>query len=159
MQGLPREALLERPAPDSWCMLEVLCHLLHEERHDFRPRLEATLYWPDAPWPDGDWAGWMPYYHEGPPNLEETLGAGESERQSSLAWLRGLAAPDWDAVHQASWGPSARATCWRPGPPTISCISVSWCAYATGGWLPSPLPMGHATRTSGSQWAGCPPWA
>lgn len=104
VQGLPREALLERPAPDAWCMLEVVCHLLHEERHDLRPRLDATLHRPDAPWPDSDWAGWMPAYLAGPPALEETLNAWEAERQRSLAWLRGLQAPDWDAAHQASWG-------------------------------------------------------
>jgi hypothetical protein len=105
MQGLPREALLQRPAPDAWCPLEVLCHLLHEERHDFRPRLDATLHRPDQPWPDSDWDGWMAPYQANPPALEETLAAWEAERQRSLAWLWGLQAPDWDATHQASWGP------------------------------------------------------
>jgi hypothetical protein len=105
MGGVPREALLQRPAPDAWCMLEVLCHLLHEERHDFRPRLEATLHRPGEPWPVNDWDGWMPAYQAAPPDLDETLAAWDAERQRSLEWLRSLDAPDWDATHQAGWGP------------------------------------------------------
>jgi hypothetical protein len=103
--GVPRDALLQRPAPDAWCMLEVLCHLLHEERHDFRPRMDATLLRPGEPWPDSDWDGWMAAYQAHPPGLEETLAAFQAERERSLAWLRGLREPTWDATHQASWGP------------------------------------------------------
>lgn len=102
--GVPRKALLQRPSPDGWCMLEVACHLLHEERHDFRPRLEATLLRPHEPWPDSDWDGWMAPYQVRPPELAETLDAWEAERQRSLEWLRRMDAPNWDATYQASWG-------------------------------------------------------
>jgi hypothetical protein len=103
--GLPREALLRRPAPEAWCMLEVLCHLLHEERFDFRHCLDATLHRPDEPWPDSNWDGWMAAYQAEPPELEATLEAWEAERQRSLGWLRSLAVPDWEATHHTSWGP------------------------------------------------------
>ena len=103
--GVPRQDLLQRPAPEEWCMLEVVCHLLHEERRDFRPRLDATLHHPDQPWPDSDWDGWMAPYQAQPPALDASLEAWEDERQRSLAWLRSLDAPNWDVTHQASWGP------------------------------------------------------
>ncbi len=104
LEGVPREDLLRRPAPDAWCMLEVLCHLLHEERHDFRPRLEATLHRPADPWPDSDWDGWMAAYQSAPPDLDETWETWEAERQRSLAWLRSLDAPAWETAHQTEWG-------------------------------------------------------
>ena len=103
--GVPRRVLLQRPAPDAWCMLEVLCHLLHEERFDFGPRLDATLHRSGQPWPDSDWDGWMKAYQAEPPELEATLNAWETERRRLLAWLRSLVAPDWDATYQANWGP------------------------------------------------------
>ena len=28
-----------------------------------------------------------------------------SEREASIAWLRGLSAPDWDTTFEAPWGP------------------------------------------------------
>ena len=40
-------------------------------------------------------------------DLGESLDGFLSARQASLAWLRGLSSPDWDATYQAPWGPIA----------------------------------------------------
>ena len=40
-----------RPEPESWSVLEVVCHLYDEEREDFRQRLDIMLYRPDDKWP------------------------------------------------------------------------------------------------------------
>src|SRR5512137_697530 len=54
----PAEARL-KPDPESWSMLEVVCHLYDEERHDFRQRLDIILHRPHEPWPPIDPAGWV----------------------------------------------------------------------------------------------------
>ena len=40
-----------RPAADKWCALEVACHLLDEEREDFRAGLGSTWAGPGGAWP------------------------------------------------------------------------------------------------------------
>ncbi|MGA1223894.1 MAG: hypothetical protein ACO31E_04915, partial [Phycisphaerales bacterium] len=37
-----------KPAPEHWSILEACCHLLDEEREDFRVRIESTLADPTA---------------------------------------------------------------------------------------------------------------
>lgn len=48
-----------RPAPEQWSLLEIACHLLDEERDDFRARVDLTLHRPDEPWPGIDPPGWV----------------------------------------------------------------------------------------------------
>ncbi len=43
-----------KPDPASWSILEVVNHLLDEEKEDFRARLNLALYQPDEPWPGID---------------------------------------------------------------------------------------------------------
>ncbi|NNK86719.1 MAG: DinB family protein, partial [Flavobacteriaceae bacterium] len=42
-ENISEEQQFWKPSPDSWCLLEVLCHLLDEERLDFRFRAEFIL--------------------------------------------------------------------------------------------------------------------
>ena len=37
---------LWRPEPGKWTLLEIVCHLLDEEREDFRARVKHTLEHP-----------------------------------------------------------------------------------------------------------------
>lgn len=34
-----------KPNPESWSMLEIVCHLFDEEREDFREHLDLALNW------------------------------------------------------------------------------------------------------------------
>jgi hypothetical protein len=97
------EALVERvtpeqarwkPEPAKWSVLEVLSHVADEEVEDFRRRLDLTLHHPGEPWPPIDPEGWAKErrYNEG--DLAETLRRFLEQRRSSVAWLRGLTAPD-----------------------------------------------------------------
>jgi len=93
-----------KPDPDSWSMLEVVNHLWDEEREDFRQRIDYTLHRPGETWPPIDPAGWVTArrYNERDPAASS---AGFlSLREDSLAWLRTLRAPDWQAAYQAPWG-------------------------------------------------------
>lgn len=104
-----------KPDPESWSMLEVLCHLYDEEREDFRQHLDAILHRPTEPWIPIDPQGWVTSRNYNESDLAETLARFLDERQQSLAWLRGLSAPDWETEHRDEHG-SMRAgemlACW-----------------------------------------------
>lgn len=103
--GVADGAARLRPGPEDWSILEVVAHLLDEEREDFRPRLDVVLHRPGEAWSPIDPQGWVASraYNERDP--AETLAAFLGEREASLAWLRGLASPDWEARYEAPWGP------------------------------------------------------
>lgn len=89
-----------KPEPDKWSILEIVCHLADEEVEDFRQRLRMTLENPAAEWPkiDPPKAAVDRRYNE--QDLEASLSRFARERESSLAWLRGLADPDWETSYR-----------------------------------------------------------
>ena len=93
-----------RPAPEAWSLLEVVNHLWDEEREDFRIRLNLILHDPLAAWPPIDPGGWVTARDYNGRELAASLQGFLAERAASLAWLRGLAAPDWDATVETPWG-------------------------------------------------------
>jgi len=103
-QGVDDDQARWRPDADSWSILEVICHLLDEERKDFRVRLDITLHKPDETWPGIDPAGWVTEHNYNEQDLAASLQAFQEEREASLAWLKRLEAPDWEASHEAPWG-------------------------------------------------------
>ncbi len=107
VRGVSEQQARWRPDPASWSILEVVNHLLDEERQDFRVRLDYTLHRPGEPWPPIDPGGWVTERKYNEKDLEASLDSFLSEREASLAWLRELAAPDWEAMHETSFGPIA----------------------------------------------------
>ncbi len=93
-----------KPNPESWSVLEVVNHLLDEERLDFKIRLDITLFHPDQPWPGIDPQGWVEERRYNEQDLQPSLANFLAARGQSLAWLRSLSAPDWDASYDAPWG-------------------------------------------------------
>lgn len=85
-----------RPANGAWSILEVVNHLADEEAEDFRARVRLVLEDPSLPWPpiDPEAVVVSRRYQERDP--AESLRRFRDERAASLAWLRGLAAPDWN---------------------------------------------------------------
>ena len=104
-EGISDEQARWRPDPASWSILEVVNHLLDEEREDFRVMLDLALHRPDEPRPRIDPQAWVTErkYNERDPG--ESLQGFLAAREESLAWLRELSSPDWEAVYQAPWGP------------------------------------------------------
>ncbi len=98
-QGTPREQAIWRPTPESWSILEVVVHLLDEEREDFRVRLNHTLHKPEVNWPPINPGGWVTERAYADRDLEESLRAFLEERKKSVAWLRSLASPSWESKH------------------------------------------------------------
>jgi hypothetical protein len=93
-----------KPAPDSWSVLEVVCHLCDEEREDFRQRLDIILHRPEEKWPPIDPVGWVTARNYNSRDLAETLEDFQAEREKSLGWLRNLSAPVWEAEYRAPFG-------------------------------------------------------
>ncbi len=104
LAGIPEPDARVKPNPRSWSILEVACHLLDEEREDFKQRLDIILHRPAEPWPPIDPAGWVTARRYGEQDYGEVVAAFLAERERSLAWLQTLAAPDLDAECLAPWG-------------------------------------------------------
>jgi hypothetical protein len=103
-QGISAEQAGWKPDPDAWSMLEVINHLLDEEREDFRVRLGLILYHTDQPWPPIDPQGWVTSRHYNERDFEESVRLFSAERQNSLNWLRSMPKPDWQTTVTAPWG-------------------------------------------------------
>jgi hypothetical protein len=84
--GCTKDEFLWKPDEESWSILEVMLHLLYEERHDFRRLLDHMLHQPDQPWPAR-----VPYPEpdEATP-LQILWEAFAEERAASVAWLEKL---------------------------------------------------------------------
>jgi uncharacterized damage-inducible protein DinB len=108
IEALVREIPLEqarwKPAPESWSILEVVNHLLDEERQDFRVRLDIILHHPDKKPPPIDPQGWVTARAYNQRELAESLQGYLDERQKSLEWLRTLDDPDWEKEYAAPFG-------------------------------------------------------
>lgn len=89
-----------RPQPEKWCLLEIACHLYDEEREDFRARVKHVLETPDEPMPPINPTAWVLERKYLEKNYLETLKAFLTERDHSLAWLRGLKDPHWENAYQ-----------------------------------------------------------
>ena len=93
-----------KPDQDTWSILEVVNHLVDEEREDFRVRLDIILNHPQKPWPGIDPEGWVVERKYNQRDLEDSLKNFLSEREASLEWLGTLGEPDWSVPYQAHFG-------------------------------------------------------
>ena len=93
-----------RPDPDSWSILEVINHLLDEEKEDFRVLLDLALHRPDEQRPRITPRAWVTERRYNERDLGDSVQGFIAARQESLAWLQRLSAPDWEAVYQVPWG-------------------------------------------------------
>ena len=139
-----------KPAPDEWSILEVLSHLVDEEREDFRQRLDYTLHRSGEAWPATDPPGWVisRSYNERDP--DQTLAEFLVERGNSLAWLRTLDEPDWSqAYDHPRAGASQPAICWHRGWRMMACTYANWwnCSMPTWPWR---CPAISATPVTGN---------
>lgn len=103
--GVSDEQARQRPDAVSWSILEVINHLYDEEREDFRARLDIILHRPEEPWSPIDPLRWVLDRHYNERELSSSLQTFLQEREQSLAWLRTLDRPDWEATYQAPFGP------------------------------------------------------
>ncbi|HEX7973007.1 MAG TPA: DinB family protein [Anaerolineales bacterium] len=104
VEGVSAEQARWKPGPDSWSVLEVVNHLYDEEREDFRVRLDLILHQPKEEWPPIDPRGWVATRRYNQREIGPSLKAFLDERNSSIAWLKSLDSPSWQAAVQAPFG-------------------------------------------------------
>lgn len=92
-----------RPEPEAWSIVDVINHLAYEEKHDFWDRLDLALHRPRDSWPAGDSARGVTERSR-QRELERAVALFLAAREESLAWLRDLGTPDWDATCEAPFG-------------------------------------------------------
>ncbi len=102
-ENVSADAASWKPHADAWSLLDVVIHLAYEEEYDFPARLHRVLHHPHKEWPPGDPARGVTETKRRQ-GLEHARDAFTSARQESLAWLRGLEAPDWDAAYETPFG-------------------------------------------------------
>ena len=88
-----------KPAPEKWCLLEVLCHLVDEEREDFRARVRHVLFTPNDKLPPIDPQGWVHERKYISRDFTDMLDLFYAERQASVAWLHSLDNPSWTNLY------------------------------------------------------------
>ena len=104
IMGVTQAEARFKATPESWSVLEVVCHLYDEEREDFRQRLDIILHRPTEKWPPIDPVGWVTTRGYNERNLAETLDSFLAEREKSLTWLKSLSTPNWEAEYIAPFG-------------------------------------------------------
>ncbi len=112
-----------KPGPEHWSILEVCCHLLDEEREDFRVRLRSTLEDSTREWPPLRLERVAEVRQYNSRQLKPTLDAFADERRQSVAWLKSLLSPfaqtDWNKAFEHN----------RFGPMHAAMLLASWAAH------------------------------
>ena len=89
-----------KPTEKDWSVLEVVNHLVDEEREDFRLRLQHLLSGSSEPWPriaPQRWVAERDYIHR---DLGESLANYLRERQRSLDWLTKISGAEWQTAYR-----------------------------------------------------------
>ncbi len=98
--NIPDELIHWRSQPEKWNILEIACHLLDEEREDFRARLRLVLINPSEPFPKIDPAGWVTSRNYDSKDLVKTVSDFIDERNRSIQWLKSLKNPPFGNAYQ-----------------------------------------------------------
>ncbi len=105
LDGIDAEEARIQPDAESWSILEVVCHLLDEEREDFREHLDFILHGQqDRTWHRIDPQGWVKERHYNQRDWQEMKDGFAAERRASLEWLESLSAEDWDTRFVSEFG-------------------------------------------------------
>lgn len=98
--GTGKEEQRWKQSAEKWCLLEILCHLVDEEREDFRARIQHVFTNPDMPLPPiapVDWVTERKYLEQ---DFEIMLENFLKEREKSIHWLQSLQDPPWEQAYQ-----------------------------------------------------------
>ena len=96
LSNVPAAMIQWKSDPSGWCPLEIICHLVDEEREDFRARVKHALETPAKPLVPFDPIGLMTLHNYMGQDFHEMLQQFRAERQKSINWLRNLKEPNWE---------------------------------------------------------------
>lgn len=115
LAGVRQEEAQIKPNPESWSILEVVCHLYDEEREDFREHLDFILHRQNEEWHQIDPQAWVTERNYNEQNFEEMQQKFFSERKQSLDWLMEMSNSDWDTLYTSQYGSTSAGemfACW-----------------------------------------------
>ena len=113
--GVSQQEAQVKPTPESWSILEVVCHLYDEEREDFREHLDFILHRQNEEYHAIDPQAWITerkYNQQDFAAMQEKFFA---ERQKSLAWLQEVSDSNWDTTYTPEYGSLSAGemfSCW-----------------------------------------------
>jgi len=115
LSGITQEDAQVKPAPESWSILEVVCHLFDEEREDFREHLDFILHRQNEEYHAIDPQGWVTERHYNEQDFKAMQKKFFAERQKSLGWLQEIAGSDWGITYTSEYGSVSAGemfSCW-----------------------------------------------
>ena len=102
LEAVPEGLYHWRPEAGKWCILEIVCHLLDEEREDFRPRVQLALNHGKGDLISINPVGWVLERDYKGQDYAIMLQRFLEERDLSSDWLESLENPDWTGAFQHS---------------------------------------------------------
>lgn len=93
---VPESMIQWKSNPRDWCLLEIICHLVDEEREDFGARVKHALEAPTKPLVPFDPIGLMTQRNYMGQNFHKVLQQFLDERKKSISWLGDLQEPNWE---------------------------------------------------------------
>jgi hypothetical protein len=119
VQNVTPEQARWKPSQKEWSILEIVNHMVDEEKDDFRTRLRLAIEEPNFTWPPIDPEGWAAERKYNERDFKDSLSSWLNEREQSIIWLKKLDAPDW------------KSTGLHPklGPVSAELVLVNWLAH------------------------------
>jgi hypothetical protein len=115
LAGITQEEAQVKPTPESWSILEVICHLYDEEREDFREHLDFILHRQSEEYHVINPQRWITERKYNEQNFIEMKEKFFAERQQSLDWLEEISNSDWDITYESKYGSVSAGemfSCW-----------------------------------------------
>lgn len=119
LNSIPYEQIIWKQEINKWNLLEIICHLLDEEKEDFRQRLKLVLEDPNIPFPSIDPQSWVTERKYSSQNFENVLIEFIQERNDSVEWLKNLKSPKWDNAYNHP----------KVGPVSAKFLLANWVAH------------------------------
>lgn len=88
-----------KPQPDKWSMLEVVCHLVDEEKFDFKTRVKSILEDPTKELSKFNTLNWVTEHNYIAQDYKLKTKEFLEERGESIKWLTSLKNPKWQNEH------------------------------------------------------------
>ncbi|HJQ13532.1 MAG TPA: DinB family protein [Anaerolineales bacterium] len=104
LSGVTQEEAQVKPNPESWSILEVICHLYDEEREDFREHVDFILHRQHDEWHQIDPQAWVTERNYNEQNFVEMQQKFFAERQKSLDWLMEMSNAEWETPYTSQYG-------------------------------------------------------
>ena len=104
-----------KPSPESWSILEVVCHLYDIEREDFREHLDFILHRQQDEYHVIDPQAWITERNYNEQDFVEMQSKFFAERRKSLEWLKEISAADWEITYTSEFGSVSAGemfSCW-----------------------------------------------